>query len=504
MKDLKRVNSNPAEQSVANFLAATNAYAEQQRQLGLNANGYLSALNAKDTYRKLIKAAVALVNPASEKHNEAFAEFSDKLGGSRSTAFNAMENIGEGFLRSTMAYAQAATKAGMSEERAVEAAFNSLAGNPVFDHFGNLNLLAGQLFEEMAFYQSWLENGDAFAVPVESGGTNLDKTRFRAPYEVVTGSAKTMQGDINPMSHLREDANRIQIDLYNEFKNAQTLEAVFSITQAQRDQALGYAASIAPALAGFILQNRYFAASQKHVMKQAELRFVDGLDALGNYTAGVGGSYGILSPAIQLKLSDWDAASPAVATGADFAANSGKLIQKIQNHYAKPASVSAQLPTSLDPANVYKDIIRLVNLYALQNVDFKPKQLSLFVPTSIYGLLMQYPSGGTFNKQLNEMITTATSGIVTSIKIIPSSLCNYRAANSYGSTDVAYNYMVLVAQGCEQEKKPIIMPGQTAVPYVTSENVSATIMNFRTQMLYGGPMVMQLGGAFILEFSKAA
>lgn len=510
MRGIKAINKNPAEQSAENFLAATNAVAEQNVKRGLKSE-FLTAANAKEVYKKIIKSAVALVNPSSRFHNQAYNAFKEQLG-SNVEAFNELENVGMRYMSAAAKYAQDAQKSGLATEEALETAFNSLAGNPVFDHFGNLNLLAGQLFEEMAFIETFLTEGDAFAVPTENGGTDLDKTRFRAPTEQVVGSAKLLQGDINPSGHIRDDANRTQVNLINEFKNANTLETVFSITQAMRDQALGYASSVQPALGGFILQNRYFQTAQKQVMKLAELMFVDGSNPSGNYVSGTGGSYGILSPNIQLALADYQAASPQPATAANWAANPTKLVQVISNYNYVPITVAAQLPTtSVDSSLMYKDIVRLFTLIAQQNVDFKAREYVLYVPTTIYALLVQYPgtqSGatgqGVFNRTLEEMIMSATSGVINKIKIVPSSLMNYRASNAYGQTTNAFNYMLAVAQGCEGEKKPVIMPGQTAVPYVVSENVSATIMNFRTQYLFGGPMFMHYGGAALMKFNKAS
>jgi len=502
MLGMRRINKNPAEQVVKNFLAATNAYADQLRQQG-EPFEFLSAKNATEVYQKLVKTAIALSDVSHPKHNEVYNSLTAQFGRNSGTV-DYFRSMGEALRVDAAELANVYSKAGMPAEKAVEAAFNSIAGNPVYDHFGNLNLLAAQLYQDMAFLETFQSNGDAFAVPLEPGSTGLDTSRFRAPVEQVVGSAKILQGDINPHSSLRTDANRTQINLFNEFKNALTLGTVFSISQAQRDQTLGYERAVSPALAGFILQNRYFAAAQKQVMKLAELMFVGGLNAAGDYTPNVGGSYGILSDAIQLQLSDWDANNPNVATSADWAANPTKLIQKVQNAIYKPTSVSAQLDPTIDSANMYKELVRLFQLPAQQNVDFAPREWTLFVPSSWYGLAMQYPSGGTFNKQLQEMVKTATGDkIVTKINVVPTSLLNYGADIGNGNTN-AYNYMVLVATGCRQENKPIIMPGQTAVPVITSENVSASIMNFRTEYIFGGPMVMQYGGAFVLEFSQAA
>lgn len=514
MQGIPRIDSNPAKQKVSDFMAATNAYARQLVDRGeADKAEFLSAKNAQEKYKQCIKTVVALANRGHQMHNAAFNALNKEFGGSRES-MNIIDELGRRYMQDAGKLAADGVKNGMTPEAAKEFAFNSLAGNPVFDHFGNLNLLAGQLYEEQTFVEAFQGSGDAFAVPQEGGGTNLDKSRFRAPVKQVTGSAKIMQGDINPGSALRDDNNRLQISLYNEFKNAVTLDHVFAITQAMRDQALGYDKAVAPALAGFILQNHYFTDAPKGIMKLAELMFVFGQDANANYTPDVGGSYGILSSAIQLALASASSEVALTATYADWtaAANSGKIIQRINNYYYKPTTVAGPLAQlSIDPALMYKEIVRLLTLPARQNVDFSPTAWRIFVPSDWYALAMQYPGTqtgstgeGTFNKQLQEMVTTATGGkIINKIEILPSSLLNYGAANGLGGTN-SYNYMVAVAMGCPQEKKPVIMPGQTAIPYIVSENVSATIMNFRAQYPFGGPMFMQYGGAFVLQFSNAA
>ncbi len=501
MHGLQQLN-NPASEKIQGFMAAANAYAEQLRQRG-EAFEFLSAVNAREVYAKVAKTAMALADSGHVRHNEVFNSLTAQFG-RNSGAVAMLRSIGEGLQRDTVELAGRFEKRGLPADRALDAAFNSIAGNPVFDHFGNLNLLAGQLYQDQTFMEAFQSYGDSFSVPLEPGSTGLDTSRFRAPVEKVMGSAKVFQGDINPHNSLRPDANRTQISLTNEFKDALTLGTVFTITQAQRDQVLGYEAAVAPALAGFVLQNRYFGAAQKQVMKLAEVLTVGGLRSGGSYTPNVGGSYGLLSSDTWLQLSDWLANAPTAATSANWLANPTKLIQKVGNAIYKPANVHAQLDPTIDSADMYSEIIRLFQLPAQQNVDYTPKDWVLFVPSTWYGLAMQYPSGGTFNKQLQEMVQTAVGDkIVNSIKAMPSNLLNYGADIGNGQTN-DYNYMVLIAMGCRNENKPIIMPGQTALPVITSESVSAAIMNFRTEYIFGGPMVMQYGGAFVLEFSQQA
>lgn len=507
MYGIPRINANPAEQQLANFMTATNAYAKQLRENGHEAD-ILLAKNAKKVYQDLIAASIALADPGHSEHNAVFNSFRSKFDGAMAPV-DILREIGVRYRDNVFAIAKNAKARGMSDEGSVAYAMNSIAGNPVYDHFGNLNLLAAQMYEEMVLVDSFQGSGDAFAVPTEAGGTGMDKTRFRAPVEQVTGSAKIMQGDLNPRSMLMEDHNRTQLNFSNEFKNAITIGQIFSLSQAMRDQYLGYESAVAPALAGIILQNRYFQAFQKQDMKLAELMFAFGMDAAGNYIPGVGGSYGLLSSAIKLQLASYNAESPLAAQGSDWLANPTRLIQWIQNYNYQPTNVAAGLDLSVDPSLMYKDIVRLFQMIARQNVNFAPTHWALYVPTDWYGLAMQYPgtqSGstgtGTFNKQLNEMVLSAVGGkIVNKIEILPSSLCNYGAGDGMGNTN-AYNYMIAVAQGCPQENKPVIMPGRTAVPFVTSESVSAQLMTFRSQYPFGGPMVMQHGGCFVMEFSK--
>lgn len=500
MIGLKKLG-NPAETTVHNFLQAANAVADQQHKSGNREIKFLSASNAKEVYGQILKAVIALANPANPKHNDAHNALKKELG-NNVEALNSLEAVGEKVISNVKELATSFNKNGFKAEEAFDGAFNSLMGNPVYDHFGNINLLAGQLYQNKTFLENFISKGDAFSVPSEAGGTGTAVSRFRVPVEKITGSAKKYQGDINPQSHIQNDTNRLQHSILNEYKNASTLYATFSITQDQKNQALGYAKSVSPALAGFILQNRYFASSQEYVMKLAEGLFVDGMDSAGSYIPNVGGSYGILSAAIQLQLADWNTAAPVPASSSDWLTNTTKLIQKIQNFYAKPASITAPLPASLGTDLMYKDIVRLFSLPALNNVDYSGNW-TLYVPASWYALAVQYPASGTFNKQLVEMVKAATGDkIIQSIDIQPSSLLDYRAANMHGASQ--HNYMIAVAHGAPTEKKSIIMPGQTALPTVVADNVSSQLMNFTTQYQFGGPMVVQYGGVFLLEFSQAA
>lgn len=508
MRGLPKITNNPATEARGNFHVAVNAFARNQIENG--EGGYmLSREQAGEAFDKLTRSAMALANKQSANHNRAYNALKDSAG-REGVVMSQMEEIGTSLLHRALNYATSAQKAGLTEGAAIEHAMNAVAGNPIFDHFGNLNVLAGQLYEEMTLYESMLEYGDAFALPTESGWTHTDISRFRVPVEQVSGSAKLLMGDINPSSHIKTDANRTQISLKNEFKTAATVYEAFTITQAMRDQAVGYQRAVDPALGGFILQNRYFQAQQKQVMKSVEMAMADGFKPGASYIPGVGGEYGYLTSSVQLALTTgtgtWDSSTPRVATVADWLAAPTKLIQKIQNFYYEPVSITAPLDTATDAdlANMYKDIVRLVALYARQNINLGQKALVLYVPVEWYAFAVKYPSGGTFNKQLNEMVLTATGGIVKEIEIRPSSLMSYRAQNIHGETGSAFNYFMLVAHGCENEKKPLIMPGQTATPMVVNRYTSAMEMEFYAQLVYGGPMITHYGGVFLLEWSKQA
>ena len=150
----------------------------------------------------------------------------------------------------------------------------------------------------------------------------------------------------------------------------------------EQEALLGYARSIAPALAGFILQNQLFATIEQQVMQAVERIIVDGWGAAA--FDGESGQYGLLSSGIALSLASAGAESPLLATAADWAANPTTLIQKIANYNYKPTDRTAPLPavTSANAALIYADVVRLLNLIAQTNVKTSGKVV-LYVPTSI-------------------------------------------------------------------------------------------------------------------------
>ena len=495
---MKRIPKNPSQDRINNFLAVTNAFAEQQRQLG-EPTEFLRKDKAAERYEELMIMAIAANDRSHAKHNLAVQTVKNAFPNSYMSAFETLAGIGEKITEQVKNISEVFVKNGLPIDKAVNEAFNSLAGNPVYDHFGNLNLLSGQLYEEMAFVQSFIDKGDAFNMPIE---TLSAMSRFRSPSEQISGSGKTYQGDLNSWGQVQNDSNAMQINLYNEFKNVKWLIESVNITQDQRDQILQYEKAVAPALAGFLIQQRLLGAAEKILMKQAELAVVGGLDMANSYIPGVGGSYGLLSSNILLAKGDAGSATPTPITSAEWAENPTKLIQKITNFYFKPSNVAAPLPIG-DSEDMYSELVRLISLYVIQNVDLQAKELVIFVPTTWYSQAMQYPSGGTFNKQLQEMVMTATDGkLVSKIKVEPSSLMNYGA--NIGTGTNAYNYMLLLAMGSPVEKKAVVMPGQTTIPTVIALPSNASLMSFQVKYATGGAMVKQYGGAYVLEFSVQA
>jgi hypothetical protein len=53
-------------------------------------------------------------------------------------------------------------------------------------------------------------------------------------------------------------------------------------------------------------------------------------------------------------------------------------------------------------------------------------------------------------------------------------------------------------------RKGILMPMATATPRITTGVVSEQRSSFAAQLTFGGPMVIQRGQAFILDFSVNA
>lgn len=494
-----------ARQNLENFMAFHNAVTTQKvlgGQLKHSAANYLSLDNAAQEYIGAVSALVAFANPASATHNQAFASVKHGANGD-STLLARLENIGRQFGTQIMHAAQEIQKAGLGEGAAVREALHSIAGNSVYDQFVNVGVLQRQMYQKATLGDLLTESGDAYALPIENGTTGSAASRFRFPIEQVSGSPKIFNGDIAAQGRLKFDDNQAQVSFLNQFKDVFTIAENFTITQGRKDQFGGYERAASPTLAGIILQNLYYEAQQTAIMRMRELVLFDGFGPNAAYRTD-GGDYGLLSTGVQLTLADSGAATPALATAAQWAANPTKLIQVIQNRNFKPTTVAAPFPADADPANVYKDVLRLFNLYEQQFVDFMPEKIVLLVPPTTYGAQASYPSGGTFNKNLRELIQTANSSILRNIVIEESPLMGYRATNQHGEAGNGCNMFALIVVGAPPEKKPLIMPGQTSLPQVVSSNVNAMSAEFYAQYVTGGIALRNYGGVFLMKFDVAA
>ena len=150
--------------------------------------------------------------------------------------------------------------------------------------------------------------------------------------------------------------------------------------------------------------------------------------------------------------------------------------------------------------SVYKDIVRLLNLIALTNVATS-KKVVLYMPTSIYSIMVQYLSTGTFNRTLGEALKLAVGGTIGEIEIKTSGLLNART-NSLGVAQ--YNHVVAVVHGAPTGLKGIVSPMATATPRITTGVVSEQRSSYAAALTFGGPMVIQRGQVFDLTFSVQA
>lgn len=492
-----------ARQNLENFMTFHNSITEQKVKKGEikhHQAEYLGLDNVAEEYIGAVSALVAFANPASVNHNKSVAKVKHGARGD-SSLMSRLENIGRQFGQQIITAATDIQKAGVGEGVAVREALHSLAGNSVYDNFVNVGVLARQQYQKATLSDLMVTGGDSYALPLENGTTGTNVSRFRFPIERVSGSPKVFNGDIAAQGHPKFDANQAQISFLNQFKDAVTIAEPFTITQGRKDQYAGYEKAASPTLAGIILQNLYAEAQQTAIMRMVELLLFDGFGPNAAYRSD-GGDYGLLSTAIQLTLADAGAATPVLATAAQWAAAPTKLIQTISNYYYKQ-TVAAPFAAGADPALVYKDILRLFNLYEQQFVDFQPEKLVLLSPTTSYGAQAQYPSGGTFNKNLRELIQTANSSILRNLVIEESPLMDYRATNQYGEAGNGCNMFALIVIGAPPEKKPIIFPGQTTLPQVVASNVNAMSMEYYAQFVTGGLAWRHYGGAFLLKYDVA-
>lgn len=494
MQNKKKITSaQVAEQQFQNWYTVRNAYADAHRKDGCIA---VNEPTARAEYKALTERLLAVSNSLHPEHGAAIADLRKKFDGG---SIDHVVDMAHGLRAKMNTIAQNAMKAGMSVENAQASALNAYFGNPGYDQFAGLNQLAEQLYEQLTFVESFVNEGDAVQLAPELAASAGAISRFRIPRVEASGAAKPRLGDLNPYGDDRTYSNNLaQVSLYNEFKDAHTEAQGFIIENDQEAALLGYARSIAPALAGFILQNQLFSTIEAQVMQAVERIFVDGWGSAS--FGGESGNYGLLSSSIALSLASAGDASPLLATGADWASNPTTLIQKITNYNYKPADITAPLPSNADPMNVYKDIVRLLNLVALTNVATSGKVV-LYVPTSIYAILVQYLSTGTFNRTLGEALKLAVGGTIENIEVKTSGLLNART-NSLGAAQ--YNHVVAVVHGAPTGRKGIILPMATATPRITTGVVSEQRSSFAAQLTFGGPMVIQRGQVFDLEFSVNA
>ena len=487
-------SANIAEQNFKNWLTIANAYAYSHM-----ADGH-RPMNAKDgrvAYEALTNGLLSVANTRSADHNTAVANLRKILGGDRAS-LDMVTGMANGLRSKLSGIARNAIKAGVPVENAEATALNAYYGNPGYDQFAGLNQIAEQLYEQLTFNQSFIEEGDAVQLSPEGATGAKAISRFRIPRVQSSGAASTRQGDLNPYGAERfTNTNSAQISLLNEFKNATTQEQIFFIDNEQQQMLFNYTRSISPALAGFILQNQLFDTMDIQIMIAAERVFVDGFGA-ATYD-GESGSYGLLSPSIMLALGSAGAASPLLASGADWAANPTTLIQQITNFNYLPAvgTLTQPLPASASALQIYQDIVRLLNLIALTNVNTSGKVV-LYVPTSIYSTMVQYLTAGTYNRTLGEALKLATGGVIENIEIKTSGLLNARI-NSFGTQQ--YNHVVAVVHGAPTGKKAILSPMATASPIVQTGIVSEMRSSFSSSLTFGGPMVIQRGQVFDLVFS---
>jgi hypothetical protein len=490
----KRITSaQVAEQKFQNWLVVRNAYARSKMAEGLMP---VNEMIGRTEYKNLTQALLSVSNAQSPEHNAMYSDLQRKFGGASIDHVVDMAND----LRTKLnGIAQNAIKAGSTPDQAQAIAMNAYFGNPGYDQFAGLNQMAEQLYEQLTFVESFVEEGDAVQLAPEMAASAGAISRFRIPRVEASGASKTRLGDLNPYGDDRFYSNNLaQISLLNEFKNAHTESQGFIIENEQQQALLGYARSIAPALAGFILQNQLFGTIEQQIMQAAERIFVDGIGSAS--FDGESGDYGILSDAIALSLASAGAASPALAAGSDWSSNPTKIVQRITNYNYKPVDKTKPLSSDADAMSVYKDVVRLLNLVAITNVATSGKVV-LYIPTSMYSILVNYLSTGTFNRTLGEALKLAIGGTIKEIEIKTSGLLNART-NSLGAQQ--YNHVVAVVHGAPTGRKGIILPMATATPRITTGVVSEQKSSFFASLTMGGAMVVQRGQVFDLAFSVNA
>src|SRR4030042_1808128 len=240
---MKKITSSQiAEKKFRNWLVVRNAYAREHEAEGCKP---VNEIMGREEYKSLHNALLSVANAISPDHNENIEKLQKSFGGA---SIDHVVDMAHGLRDNLNAIAKNAIKAGATVENAQAVALNAYYGNPGYDQFAGLNQLADQLYEQLTFVQSFVDEGDAVQLSAEFGASAGATSRFRIPRVEASGASKTRLGDLNPYGDDRVYSNNLaQISLINEFKTAHTEAQGFIIENEQEAALLGYARSIAPA-----------------------------------------------------------------------------------------------------------------------------------------------------------------------------------------------------------------------------------------------------------------
>lgn len=175
-----------AEQKFKNWLTARNAYARQGIANGIALNTIDEAGGRKE-YENLTRALLVLGNATHPEHNARMAELRNRFEGASVDHVVTMADDLRGKMN---AIAQNAMAAGQSPEVAQATALNSYFGNPGYDQFANLQLMSDQLYEQLTFMQSFIEEGDGVQLAPDVAASAKAISRFRLPRIQSSGSPK--------------------------------------------------------------------------------------------------------------------------------------------------------------------------------------------------------------------------------------------------------------------------------------------------------------------------
>ena len=203
---MKRITSaNVAEQNFKNWLTVRNAYARMKETEGCRA---VNERDGRVEYAALTNALLAVSNTLHPEHGKHMDALVKSLGGSSSAVDNVL-GMSHGLRSKLNGIAQNAIKAGSSPEAAQAVALNAYFGNPGYDQFAGLNQMAEQLYEQLTFVQSFIEEGDAVQLAPELAASAGAISRFRIPRVETSGASKTRLGDLNPFGDDRVYSNNL-------------------------------------------------------------------------------------------------------------------------------------------------------------------------------------------------------------------------------------------------------------------------------------------------------